>query len=52
MPDYEWVNEQGEIRVTQSYNEPPKEKGIWKRKFSFGVAQINGAGGSPSRISK
>lgn len=51
MPDYEWVNDKGEVRVTDQHDSPPENDGKWKRVFSFGVSTVNGAGGSPSRIS-
>ena len=52
MPQYEWANEKGEVRVTDSHDVPPTKKGKWRRIFSFGVSSINGAGGSPARTSK
>lgn len=51
MPDYEWINEKGEVKITQSHNTPPDEKGDWKRVYSFGLSSITGAGNSPGRVS-
>ena len=51
MLEYEWVNEKGESRITNGFDTPPQEPGEWRRVFAFGVSTVNGAGGSPSRVS-
>ena len=51
MPLYEWKNEKGEIRTTDSYKTPPDNKHEWQRVFSFGISTISGAGNSPGRTS-
>jgi hypothetical protein len=49
MTIYEWVNEKGEVGISEKYDVPPDKKHKWSRIFSFGLSSINGAGGSPSR---
>jgi hypothetical protein len=51
MPEYEWTNEKGEVKMTDKHDTPPKEKGTWTRVFSFGISTVSGAGGSPGRTS-
>lgn len=51
MPEYDWINEKGDIKTTQSHDTPPDKSGKWKRVFSFGISTVNGAGGSPGRTS-
>lgn len=54
---YEWRNtETGEVvtveRKLADYLVPPDESGKWERVISsFGVARVEGAGGSPNRPS-
>lgn len=47
MPEYEWKNENGEVRVTDRWDKKPDEPGDWKRIYSVGIGRVEGAGGGP-----
>ncbi len=58
MPLYVWKNTKtGEVvdvlraRMNESQT-PPDDSGDWERVYAFGVGRIEGAGGSPPRVSK
>ena len=59
MPTYAWKNKKtGEVvdvtRPVAEANVPPDsgEKDDWERVYSFGVGRVEGAGGSPGRVTK
>lgn len=50
--DYEWCKiSNGVVVTTTSATVPPDTSGDWKRVYSFGVASVPGAAGSPARTS-
>lgn len=56
MPIYAWKNKRtGEItevmRPMSECNTPPDWTNEWERVYSFGLGRVEGAGGSPGRVS-
>lgn len=57
MPLYPWKNTKTgeEVELLRSMAEsdiPPNDDEGWERVYSFGLGRIEGAGGSPPRVSK
>jgi hypothetical protein len=48
---YEWKNKEGEVVEHDHWSVPPSLPGKWTRVYSFGTGRVEGAGGSPSRVS-
>lgn len=56
MPIYEWKNRvtgetQEVVRSMADSDLPPDDSGDWERVFWFSAGHIQGAGGSPARMS-
>ena len=53
MPLYDWKHESGKTasvwRSMEECDLPPDDEPGWTRVYSFGVGNVPGAGGSPSR---
>lgn len=49
---YEWKNTKtNEVVEHNHWSTPPALPGKWVRVFAFGTGRVEGAGGSPSRVS-
>lgn len=52
MAFYDWKDTTtGDVVTTTDYRNPPDDSGKWQRVFSFGIAAVPGAAGSPARPS-